>query len=203
MSREPEPSRQAEPRHAESRRAEDLLVPADFEVPLGLDTDRFRLRPLTPAVVELDYEALMTSIDHLNAMFGSKWPHPRFTLEENRQDLVEHQQEFEQRVAFAYTVLIPDETACLGCVYINPPRGAPADAAVDARVHMWVRQSAHERGLDPELFHAVKAWIDERWPFASVAYPGRRSRGGGWAGGRRRGGRDRERFRRRGWRWRG
>jgi hypothetical protein len=156
-----------------ARDAETPLVPDDFDVPLDLDTPEFRLRPLTPAVAELDYDALMSSVDLLNAMFGPQWPHARFTLEENVQDLVEHQEEFERRVAFAYTVLSPDEATCLGCVYINPH----LDPGIDARVRMWVRQSAHDQGLDPVLFETVRAWIDERWPFTNVVYPGRNEDG--------------------------
>lgn len=152
-----------------ARDAEARFVPVDFDVPLGLDAPDFRLRPLTPAVAELDYDALMSSIDLLNAMFGPEWPHARFTLEENVQDLVEHHEEFERRLAFAYTVLSPDEATCLGCVYINSHR----DPGIDARVHMWVRQSAHDQGLDPVLFETVRRWIDERWPFRDVVYPGR------------------------------
>jgi hypothetical protein len=148
---------------------DQFFVPSDFDVPLVFDTPHFHLRPLTPAVVDRDYAALMSSIDLLHAMFGRDWPHARFTRAENAQDLLEHQQEFAQRVAFAYTVLSPDETTCLGCVYINPPRSYP----VDARVYLWVQQSAYDRGLDPVLFHTVRAWIDECWPFTNVIYPGR------------------------------
>ena len=151
------------------------FVPPDFEVPVLLETEHFGLRPLTTADVDKDYEAVMESADLLHAMFGRDWPRDGFTREENFQDLAEHQQEFEQRIAFAYTVTSPDETTCLGCVYINPPRGYP----VDARVYMWVRQSAYERGLDPILFRTVKRWIDERWPFEKVIYPGR-AEDGSW-----------------------
>jgi hypothetical protein len=45
---------------------------------------------------------------------------------------------------------------------------------------MWVRQSAYDQGLDPVLFQAVKAWIDERWPFKNAIYPGR-DQHGAWA----------------------
>ncbi|WP_374686168.1 GNAT family N-acetyltransferase [Promineifilum sp.] len=152
------------------------LVPPDFVVPLALDTPHFHLRPLTPTVVELDYDAVMSSIDLLQAMFGRDWPHAAFTLSENLQDLVEHGEEFEQRAAFAYTVLSPDGTMCLGCVYINPPRDYPTDA----RIYMWVRQSAHDQGLDPVLFHTVQTWIETSWPFARVMYPGRKE-DGTWA----------------------
>lgn len=153
----------------------DAFVPHDFVIPLALDTPYFHLRPLTPEVVDLDYDALMSSIELLNAMFGRRWPHPAFTLEENLQDLIEHWEEFQRREAFAYTVLSPDETTCLGCVYINPPRGQPTDA----RVHMWVRQSAHDRGLDPVLFQTVRDWLAADWPFARVMYPGR-DESGAW-----------------------
>lgn len=153
--------------------AEPPMVPPHFVVPQFLETPYFQLRPLTPAVVDKDYEALMSSADLLHAMFGRDWPSADFSREENLRDLMEHEQEFESRVAFAYTVLTPDQTRCLGCVYINPPRGF----TVDARVYMWVRQSAYEQGLDQVLFQTVKAWIDEAWPFTNVSYPGRNTTG--------------------------
>jgi hypothetical protein len=106
-------------------------------------------------------------------MFGPEWPHPKFTLAENLSDLVGHWDEFQKREAFAYTVLSPDEKTCLGCLYINPPRGQP----VDARVVMWVRQSAYDQGLDPVLFRTVKDWIEKDWPFSNVIYPGRKEDG--------------------------
>jgi hypothetical protein len=152
------------------------FVPDDFEVPTLLETPRFRLRPLTTADVDNDYAAVMESAALLRAMFGRDWPSEGFMREENLSDLAEHQQEFERREAFAYTVVSPDEQTCLGCVYINPPRGHPCDA----RVYMWVRQSAYDQGLDPVLFQAVKAWLDERWPFKNAIYPGRDQQGA-WA----------------------
>jgi hypothetical protein len=152
---------------------EPPFVPADFVVPAALETADFRLRMLSTADVAKDYAALMESADLLHAIFGRDWPTADFTLEDNLRDLAEHEAEFLQRQAFAYTVASLDETACLGCVYIYPPRGHPTDA----RVYLWVRQSAYDRGLDPVLFATVKAWIADRWPFASVLYPGRAADG--------------------------
>src|SRR5207248_5317601 len=51
--------------------------------------------------------------------------------------------EFALRRSFAYTVVTPDESQVLGCVYINP------SDTHDARVWMWLRRSAWEDGLDP------------------------------------------------------
>jgi hypothetical protein len=145
------------------------MIPPDFAAPALLETGEFRLRPLTMADVQHDYEAVVTSAELLHAMFGSDWPRPGFTLEENLEDLAEHQQEFAQRAAFTYTVMSPDERECLGCVYIRPPAGHP----VDARVYLWVRQSAHDRGMDPVLFQAVKRWLADWWPLRQVIFPGR------------------------------
>jgi hypothetical protein len=152
---------------------EKPFVPLDFIVPELLETEHFRLRMLSAADVDKDYEAVMESRALLNAMFGSGWPTEGFTRQENLEDLIEHQQEFEQRIAFAYTVVSPDESVCLGCVYINPRRGHPADA----RVYLWVRQSAYDRGLDPILFRTVKKWLEDCWPFQNVNFPGRREDG--------------------------
>ena len=118
---------------------------------------------------EDDYEAVIESRELLHSMFGGPWPREGFTLEENLRDLERHQQEFLDRKAFAYTVVSLDESRVLGCLYINPARKTDADA----KVHMWVRQSEYDKGLDAVLFQEVRNWLDSAWPFATVAYPGR------------------------------
>jgi hypothetical protein len=145
-----------------------LFVPPDFEVPDVLDTEYFRLRMLSVEDVEKDYEAVMETQAYFHSQ-GSKWPREGFTLEENRADLEQHQQEFLNREAFAYTVVSLDETRVLGCVYINPTKSE----ATDAKVHMWVRQREYDKGLDPILFETVKGWLKLSWPFSVVLYPGR------------------------------
>lgn len=145
-----------------------LFVPEYFDVPPSLETNRFRLRMLSVDDVEKDYEAVIESRDLLHSM-GSSWPREGFTIEENLADLERHQQEFLDRKAFAYTVVSQDESRVLGCVYINPAESEGAEA----KIHMWVRQSEYDKGLDEVLFQAVKKWIKSAWPFTSVTYPGR------------------------------
>jgi len=145
------------------------FVPSDFQVPAVLETERFRLRMLSVDDAEKDYEAVIESRELLHATFGGPWPREGFTLEENLRDLERHQREFLNREAFAYTVVSLNESRVLGCAYINPPRRTDADA----EVHMWVRQSEYDRGLDEVLFQAVRDWMGSAWPFATVAYPGR------------------------------
>ena len=146
------------------------FVPKSFEIPPVLETEQFRIRMLTVNDVVKDYDAVMSSIDHLKATFpGSSWPSKELTLEQDLIDLGWHQKEFQKRSSFAYTVMNPDETQCLGCVYINPC----ARPEFDAVVYLWVRASAFEDGLDPLLFDCIQKWIENDWPFSNVAYPGR------------------------------
>lgn len=142
-----------------------------FKVPQRLETKRFLVRMLTIHDVDKDYDAVMTSIDHLKGMFGpySSWLSKRLTKEQDLIDLGWHQKEFQKRTSFAYTVMKPDESQCLGCIYIYPSDKPEFDAIV----FLWVRKSELKNGLDDELFAAVKKWIKEKWPFKNVAYPGR------------------------------
>lgn len=147
------------------------IVPDNFKIPEKLETDKFRLRMLTVNDVVKDYEAVMTSIDHLRGVFGerSTWPSKALTLEQDLIDLGWHQKEFQRRTSFAYTVMNLEETQCLGCMYIFPAD----ESNFEVEVYMWVRQSAFEDGLDPLLEKAVKEWIRNDWPFTKVSYPGR------------------------------
>ena len=145
------------------------FVPDDFEIPLTVETEYFRLRMLSISDFEKDYEAVVESRELLQTMFGGPWPKPGFSLEENLTDLEIHQNEFLARKAFAYTVITLDETRVLGCVYIDPPENADSDAVVV----MWVRQTEFDKGLDEILFKKVRDWISSDWPFKKVDYPGR------------------------------
>jgi len=146
------------------------FIPADFRVPLKLETEKFRLRMLKVNDVVKDYDAVMTSVARLKNVFrpNGKWP-TGLTFEQDLVDLGWHHREFQRRTSFAYTVMSPTESQCLGCVYINPTRKRGYDAAV----YLWVRDSEFEKGLDPILFDAVKKWIASDWPLEKVAYPGR------------------------------
>jgi hypothetical protein len=136
------------------------LVPDGFEVPHGLEHERFRVRKLTIDDVVKDFEAINDRVDHRGD------PRPPFvdTIELNLVDLGWHQKEFELRRSFAYTVVAPDESQVLGCVYLNPSESH------DARITFWVRRSAFEAGLDPVLEDAVREWVATRWPFERVSY---------------------------------
>ena len=150
---------------------EKPFVPADFDVPGELENEHLRLRTLTVNDVVKDYDAVMSSREHLQGVFGprSQWPSEDLSLEQDLIDLGWHQKEFQRRSSFAYTVVSLDESEVLGCVYIYPSSRKEYDSVII----MWVRKSAFQKGLDPVLFDSVKSWIDQEWPFSKVAYPGR------------------------------
>jgi len=149
------------------------LVQKDFQVPEVFETDRLRLRMLTVNDVVKDYDAVMTSIKHLQKTkpFGPShnWPTKELTFEQDLIDLGWHQKEFQRRTSFAYTVMSLDEKECLGCMYIYPA----SNSEYDAEIIMWVRESEVANGLDEHLFDAVKQWINDKWPFKKPGYPGR------------------------------
>ena len=145
------------------------FVPADFHVPRKLETSEFRLRMLTVNDVVKDYDAVMTSAEHLKTIWpGGTWP-DGLTLEQDLIDLGWHQKEFQMRQSFAYTVVTPSESHVTGCVYINPTR----KRGYDAVVYLWARQSELAGGLERRLHAAVKDWLAREWPFKKVAFPGR------------------------------
>lgn len=145
------------------------FVPKDFQVPATLETAEFRLRMLTIHDVVKDFDAVITSVDHLKTIWpGGKWPEG-LTLEQNLIDLGWHQKEFQTRRSFAYTVVSPSEQTVLGCVYIEPTK----KKGYDAEVYLWARQSELARGLEERLYEAVQKWVAQEWPFQNVAFPGR------------------------------
>ena len=116
-----------------------------------------------------DYDAVMSSAEHLKAVWpDSGWPEG-LTLEEDLIDLGWHQKEFQNRSSFAYTMVTPDESMVIGCVYINPTKAK----GYDAEVYLWVRTSELQSGLDARLFASVKRWLVDEWLFENPAFPGR------------------------------
>ncbi|GAB7066983.1 N-acetyltransferase [Mycobacterium hodleri] len=145
------------------------LVPDDFEVPRELRAPRFRLEPLGPQHNTADLNAWTTSIEHIRATPGFQrrdWPPDGgLSAEANLVDLVRHDDEFERRVAFAYTVLRPEDGDVIGCLYLDP---GPRPGVVDVR--SWVRADVAD--LDPVLRQAVRQWLADAWPFDEVLYAG-------------------------------
>jgi RimJ/RimL family protein N-acetyltransferase len=157
------------------------VVPAE-----PLSTERFRLAPLGPEHNESDFDAWMSSIDHIRATPGFipgaalavGWPTP-MTSEENLSDLVNHADEFTRGVAYAFTILDPHTGNVIGCTYIDPDESRP-DRSTEvetppttrcATVTCWVRASHAE--LDEPVAAALKHWLASSWNLAQFTFPGR------------------------------
>jgi len=145
------------------------LLPTD--IPDRLVTDEFILRPILASDVALDYAAVMESTEFLRPWEQTGWPADDFTVEDDLADLEMLEQRHAERRAFTYTMMNPDESECLGCVYILPPdarhyadaRVTPVDASewhsYRALVSFWVRTSRLPDGLDARLLDALRAWL--------------------------------------------
>lgn len=146
-------------------------VAADFAVPEEAAGPGFRLAPLGPVLVAVDYAAYMSSITHLQQTFtrSTDWPHPGITDEEAMADMENEAARFKARASFAYGVLTPDGTRERGSLYVSP---SPV-AGYDAVVRMWVTKADYDAGFDQVLYDWAQGWIARQWPFARVAYPGR------------------------------
>ncbi len=152
--------------------AEASFIPANFDPPTLWEGDGFKVVPLGPELAKIDYDAYMSSIEHLQKTFtySTGWPNADVTMDDAQEDMANEKRRFDTRESFAYAVLTPDGTRERGCVYVRPS----GKQGYDAAVRLWVTQEEFDAGFDAELYEAVKKWIPEAWPFfENVAYPGR------------------------------
>lgn len=143
-----------------------LSLSKDFKVPEKIEHPKFVCRKLCARDVYLDYIAVMSSIDIIKKTRGGSWPTSDLSFEDDLIDLAWHQREFENRSSFAYTVMNPDETECLGCFYLYPAgfrKESPEGSDLD--VSFWVTQKEYDAGLYPELYKTIKEWLAKEWPF--------------------------------------
>jgi len=147
------------------------FVPDAFSVPQRVEAEGFVLVPLGPAVLEVDFEAYMSSIDHLQRTFthSQDWPRAGLTAEDAVADMAQEAALFDSRRAFAYAVLTPDGTRERGCIYLRPS----LKAGYDAVVRLWVTEGEFEAGFDGVLERWTRRWVADRWPFKTVAWPDR------------------------------
>jgi hypothetical protein len=151
--------------------AKPSFVPEAFAPPTLVETAGFKLVPLGPAVVKVDFDAYMSSIEHLQQTFtrSTGWPREGITDADAMRDMETEQARFRSRESFAYAVLTPDGSRERGCVYVYPS----GVEGYDADVRLWVTKAEHDAGFDAELYAWVTQWARKDWPFQKVAYPGR------------------------------
>ena len=143
------------------------LVPTSYDVPTGLATDRFRLRPLRTSDALAHYDALMTSISHLQGAYYRTpgWPAQDLSYSDNHVHVAWHDKERDLRKSFAFVVMSTNGSGYLGNVYVDPCD----KSGIDATVTMWVRESELATGLDARS-RPRRAGLDRR----RLAVPDRR-----------------------------
>jgi len=129
------------------------------------------LRPIRADDTELDMVAVMGSRERLWGIYGEAWgwPPATMTAEQDREDLQRHADEMETHESFNYALFDADETALLGCVYIDPTDKPGADADIS----WWVVDEYVGTDLEAALDDLVPRWIAEVWPLESPRYVGR------------------------------
>ncbi|MDP4605773.1 MAG: twin-arginine translocation pathway signal protein [Erythrobacter sp.] len=147
------------------------FVAADFDVPSLAETPGFKLVPLGPALVDIDFAAYMSSIAHLQQTFtrSTGWPRADITAAEAMADMQTEEGRFERRESFAYAVLTPDGQRERGCIYVYPSTVPGHDAVI----RLWVTKAEYDAGFDAELYAWAQQWIADEWPFTNAAFPGR------------------------------
>jgi hypothetical protein len=150
------------------------FYPTNAIVPKEKRTNRLWLRPLRASDAELDYDAVMSSAEMLRRWSQSEWPSDDFSVAQNRADLEYHERQHNEREAFTFTVLNPQGTQCLGCVYIQPlhPEEIPLckDVSYAADVGFWVRASEIAYDLDQHLLETLCTWFHAEWAFDMILF---------------------------------
>lgn len=167
----PVAAQDAAPPAASTPAAPAPFVAVDFAVPVRVEEPGFTLVPLGPDVVDLDFAAYMSSIEHLQRTFtrSTGWPREGITAEEAMADMLNEEARFKARTSFAYAVLTPDGTRERGCVYVYP---SPVPGH-DAMIRLWVTKAEFDAGFDAALYAWAKVWAQDVWGFENPAFPGR------------------------------
>jgi RimJ/RimL family protein N-acetyltransferase len=147
-------------------------LPADFRAPDRLDLPTgHHLRPIRAEDLELDYPAVMGSQERLWSLFGPVWgwPPADMTPEQDEEDLARHADEMTRNESFNFAIFDADETALLGCVYVDPPEAE----GHDAEVSWWVVDDEVGSPLERAVEAEVPAWLEARWPLQRPRIVGR------------------------------
>jgi RimJ/RimL family protein N-acetyltransferase len=145
---------------------------AEFTPPETLDTGRVHLEPLQPRHAELDFAAFMSSRETLQkTLHWGSWPPADFTVERNRKDLEHHWADFVGKRGYTYTVLAPDRSKCVGCVYLYPPDREAKPGDDRAQLSFWVIDAEIPGDLDEHLLKSVLAWVAKDFTFREVFVP--------------------------------
>ena len=123
------------------------FVPQKFKIPEVVTTEKYRIRLLEMNDLAKDYNAYMTSIDHVQGVFDPndvRWPTKDVSIRLALADLGFCEWEHYKRTSFSYGVFSLDDAIELGCIYVHQTWKPHCDA----QLIVWVRQ----RDLEKDCF---------------------------------------------------
>jgi hypothetical protein len=156
--------------------------------PFTRRTSRVHLEPVAPRTSTLDYEAYMSSVDHLVRSFwgatapmrsvaegggpwwegAADWPTPDITPDAGNLDAMSCWAQFGRGEAFSYSALTPDRTKQLGCTYLWPT--VDGDDPYEAANRIWVVESELATDLDRHLLEETLAWVEAEWSLNRIIH---------------------------------
>lgn len=158
------------------------ILPDYEKIPNLFKMEDFLIRPLRVTDVELDYKAVIANREMLLLVSDGLWPTDKFTLEKDREDLIQHQHAHDQGEDFTFTIMNLDESECLGCIYIQPlkPRlerflkeNDPILKRIDqysVRVHFWLVPKIVKAGQAKLFLINLINWLKKSWSFKQIAF---------------------------------
>ena len=150
-----------------------LELPTGFSAPTELTYEDLAARALTREHLDDDVRGINASIELIQRTRGGGWPTEPVTETFDFVDLVWHELEFRDGFSFAYAVY-DAANRYLGCCYLYP-MGRRTELSEerlghDVDVSWWVTPDAYERGYYEKLFHALRHWVTEAYPFRAPYY---------------------------------
>lgn len=147
---------------ADDKSIKKITLTDGINAPTRLEFEGLVATPLGREDVDMDLEAVNSSIEIIQRLRGGSWPSGRITRDVNLLDLAAHEREFREASSFAYAVRNTDG-GYVGCFYLYGMgyRTALSDelAEYDLDASWWVSSEAYGRGEYDALYVALKSWL--------------------------------------------
>ena len=144
------------------------FYPSDKDVPKELVFNSIKIRQLKATDNDLDYLAVIES----------GFRPEGFPKEENLKQISRHENDHNNKIEFAFTILDSEETKCYGCIFIKPIVPFLKFAFLNDRifehwdfddtdpgVSFWITPSGWKLDLYKKLLIELPIWFKEEWPY--------------------------------------
>ena len=144
------------------------FFPQHRNVPEELVFDGIRIRQLRASDNELDYRAVIES----------GFRPEGFPKEENLKQISRHEEDHDNKMEFAFTILDVDETECYGCLFIKPLvpflKFAFFNDRIFEHLHLeetdpgasfWITPAGWNMNLYEKLLEELPKWFERDWPY--------------------------------------